>query len=140
MSLRTAIWRVLLCISLILNGSVYAATSATMSLQQPGQPNAAQSDARADHPPCHGHQLTGVAKPMADQSVLPGSLPGKTGQPTPDCCHAGTCSSMCMHQAQVQMASNVFHAALGQVMAAVGHVKSRHAEPALPSLIRPPIN
>ena len=108
MSLAAAFLRVLLCVSLVFSGSVTAATSAMMSLQQ-------------------------------GPSAQAGSLAGTTGQSAPDCCDAGTCSSACLHQAQVPLLSNVFDAADGDVAAAVVHVTSSHAEPALPSLLRPPI-
>ena len=137
MSMAAAFLRVLLCVSLVFSGSVAAATSAMMSLQQ-GPPTSLQSDT-ADHPACHGRPMAGVAKVDPRPSAQPGSLAGTTGQSAPDCCDAGTCSSACLHQAQVPLLSNVFDAADGDVAAAVAHVTTSHAEPALPSLIRPPI-
>jgi hypothetical protein len=137
MRLRAALLRVLLCISLVFNGSVAAATSAMMALQQ-GQPGMSHATA-AHEDPCHGHATGGVDTVDAHQSAQPGSLPARTGQPVPDCCHAGTCGVACMSPAQVQLASHAFDATGSDAMAAVAYLTPRHAEPALPSLIRPPI-
>lgn len=138
MSLRATLWRVLLCIGLVLNGSAYAGTSAPLLLQL-GQDNAVQLHGHAE-PPCHGQHDATPAKPMARTSVLSGSLPDMSGHASPDCCHAGSCGSLCMQQVQVQAASNLFHVASAQLMAGFGHGTSGHVEPVLPSLIRPPIS
>ena len=132
MSIQAALWRVVLCISLILNGSALASTSMPVSLQL--DRTAVGTERPSLHAACH--EQADVA--VATHAHAPSSpLPGKGKHATPECCPAGSCACACMPPLP-GVAVAGFNPMAMQAMRS-GHVRVLHDEPALPHLIRPPI-
>src|SRR6476619_8599520 len=98
MSIQAALWRVLLCISLILNGSALASTSMPMSpslLQQQADHTAVGTQSPLAHAPCHEQASDRSAVTShTDSPHIP--APHRGGHATPECCPAGSCACACM--------------------------------------------
>ncbi len=139
--------RVLLSISLILNGSGYA-LAGTHGHGGHGNHgvNAAGSavvDAEpvADaQPPCHQHEEVdaGQAADLQSDALQGGTVTGTDEAPA-DCCKNGACRCGCVHQTQVAVPTFFLRSPAVAPPQAVPELQNRHAEPALPHLMRPPI-
>lgn len=137
MSLRFVLWRVVLCLGLVLNGSVVASPS--MLMPQPMRTVdavAAGTITPSRHPACH-EQAAGAERDVGRHHTPSGALPANGKHGTPECCTAGSCSCACM-QPPVTLAVDRFSRPAMRDMVA-SHARARHDEPALPHLIRPPI-
>lgn len=125
MSFGPFLLRALLCLGLLVNGSVQAMAITHSML--------ASHQARVATPPCHG------AEDM--KAEVSGAHVHRAAPATekPHCCKSGACDCACSHGAAATMPTwypqgrKVRHAALD------GQPLTRYASPALPQLIRPPI-
>lgn len=139
------VFRVLLAVSLILNGSGFAVASAHMhmdhaaserSIAQPNvHPVATAQPPCGEHPQGSGSMAAG--DPPGDATTNAASLMPE--QESPDCCKSAACRCACVHQAQAAVPVVAFHAAAIERVSGVRPMKSGHASPAIPHLIRPPI-
>ena len=141
MSIRAILLRVLLSVSLVLNGATGAA--AAVRMQMPHDDGQAFAALAAESPesasgemPCH-QQATGTS----DNAPLPAAdpQPATSKHSTPDCCKSSGCNCACVQAAQTPLASMFIHAALVDHSRSVSPVLPGHPSPALPHLIRPPI-
>lgn len=135
MSPRALLLRVLLCISLVLNGSGYAVAATQMHMAHLAADNVAAMD-DADMPPCHSHgdSVEAVAKPapMTDCE--------STHAPTqPDCCQSSQCACDCLQHATATLVQLPSPAATIARAPGIATMHDGHAAPALANLIRPPI-
>lgn len=127
--------RALLCISLILNGSGYAAASATMPMEHPASVAAAQEASKAaETPPCPGH--TGVT--AADDRTT-GPDPATDEHDQPDCCPSAACAGACLQHAPAAIVAQSMGPTVIGHSDAVRSIQAAHATPTLPHRIRPPI-
>ena len=123
--------RVLLILSLLLNGFGSAMASTTMTM--PAMPLASQEQATQSAPPCHDMATMDHAMDASPEQAPQGK------HPVPDCCKSGLCQCVCVHAAQLAppallaLGFDASRTHLAQPM------HSGHPEPALPHLIRPPI-
>lgn len=124
--------RVVLVLSLLLNGLGSAMASAKMTM--PAMPATAQERvATAPAASCHDMAAMDRAAAAAPEQAPQGK------HPQPDCCKSGLCQCVCAHAAQFAspampaLGFDGMRARLAQPM------RSSHADPALPHLIRPPI-
>lgn len=130
--------RILLSLSLVLNGSAYAVAGTQMQM---GSMDTAASPAMAGHrmamaqSPCQQMPADSSATASADaaQDPAPATLPAR------DCSQAGMCSYACAQPAPAAAP------AAGLRLAAVPHAqvaspaRAAHVAPILQNLIRPPI-
>lgn len=136
--------RVLLSISLILNGSGYAMAATHMQMGHGGaaasvaEPEAPDSVSAAEAP-CQQHH-SGASGPVAQLSDTTSDTAAvKSEHPSPDCCKSGACRCACVHQAQVAIPADSLDGAVIEHAGVMHPLKPGHAAPALPHLIRPPI-
>lgn len=137
--------RVLLAVSLILNGSGYAVASGHTQTDHAALASTTSQPivhlvATAEPPCAEHHQGVGSMAsetPPADAAMDAASV--KSGQPSPDCCETGVCRDACVHQAQAAVPAVAFQQAVVEHVDSVSPMKSGHASPAIPHLIRPPI-
>ena len=117
--------RVLLCISLVLNGSGPATASVQMQMAHA-------------KPSCHEQPDAGTSAAAAE---LPDATPDPTPSkpPLPDCCKSGACSGACMQSSQGVIPLQALPRTMRTHVDSLGRQKPEHAAPALPHLIRPPI-
>jgi hypothetical protein len=142
MHLPSILLRLLMCVTLILNGSAAAMASVGMPLEHahamamnPGSMSSVAESGHEASPPCHESMAVDTAghpspAPAPEQTPDPGS---------PDCCTSGSCMCAC---AQHGFATSVAAFRVEVVSARSGPVhplSTGHAEPAQPHLIRPPI-
>lgn len=135
--------RVLLSLSLILNGSGYAMAAShvegdhAVTVAAPAPTDNQQ--VAGTQQPCHEPADAGAPEKstkLADSTQ--GDSATSAGEETHDCCKNGACRCGCVHQTQVAV-PGVF---LGSPVLASPPQRgqqSRHAEPAPPHLMRPPI-
>jgi hypothetical protein len=140
MSVSSLLLRVLLSLSLILNGmSAAAAMHLTDGRGNGHAASAAAQPATESVPPCHQHQS---AEPdAAGVDALPGDAVAQehTEHATPDCCKSGACRCDCVHAAHaVPMPPTDGTLAFDHTRSS-SPLTLAHATPALPHLIRPPI-
>ncbi|WP_457097443.1 CopL family metal-binding regulatory protein [Lysobacter sp. P5_B9] len=140
MSVCAVLLRLLLCLTLVLNG-VTAAVAGThvqpVALERNATPQAASSVSEAGGMPCHHHSQAGAshAAPMAASA----ETTDKARHAVRDCCKSGSCRCDCVQHAQaavpvaVSAPVRIAHAELAR------HVSPVHASPAISHLIRPPI-
>jgi len=136
MSLWSTLLRVLLSLSLILNGvaTAAAATHAHASAAdiQSAIATPVKVSQSAEEVPCHEHQQA--------ESAVTDKQPPAPVQPatksSPDCCKSSTCGCACVQAALpgVGLAAPVL-----EHSRSVRQLTPAHAAPALPHLIRPPI-
>jgi len=139
MSIQAVLWRVVLCISLILNGSALASPSMPMSPslhQQSSDRIAAGMMSPSVHSACH-ERAAGMAIVTGHAHPPSSPMPGKGKHATPDCCAGGSCACVCMPPLP-NIADSGFDPTVMHAMRP-GHARVRHDEPVLPHLIRPPI-
>ncbi|HVR81202.1 MAG TPA: CopL family metal-binding regulatory protein [Luteimonas sp.] len=136
--------RVLLIISLVLNGSGYAVASTHMQMGHMdtavlAPPSAAERVATAE-PPCHQDQHNSASASAAQlPDTAPAAAPGKSKHPAPDCCKFGACSCACVHQAQAAVPAYSLRYTVIEHAGVVRPMQPGHVAPTLPHLIRPPI-
>lgn len=146
MSPASIILRIVLSLSLVLNGGGFAMASTGAAFAHQMQPAlgdvpaapVAGVERTMDSTDCH--------QPDAKAELAPGMAvddsqrePGGPGHAMSDCCQADSCSASCMQLVQAVVSAPVFQpAALLQCEAVLFKLAS-HAAPAVPHLIRPPI-
>ena len=138
MSFKAALWRVLLCISVIFNGSALASTSMPMSPSvhhQPADRTTVGTDGPSLHSACH-EQAAVVVAANAHTPSGP-TMPGKGKHATPDCCAAGSCACACMSPLSSVAIARFDPLAMHAMRS--GQARLDHDEPVLHHLIRPPI-
>src|SRR6476619_5548745 len=139
MSIQAALWCVLLCISMILNGSALASPSMQMSpssAHQLADRAAVGTQSPLLHAACH-EQAADMSVAASHAHPPRSPVPHRGGHGTPDCCPAGSCACACMPPLP-SVAVAGFEPMAMQAMRS-GHARARHDEPVLPHLIRPPI-
>ena len=141
MSIRAILLRVLLSVSLVLNGATGAAAAVRMQMpHDDGQAVAALTakspESASGEMPCHQQ-----ATETSDDAPLPASdpEPAKSKHSTPDCCKSSSCNCACVQAAQAPLASVFVHALLVDHSHSASPLSPGHPSPALPHLIRPPI-
>lgn len=125
MSMVSILLRVLLSLSLILQGGQAAFAAAAMP---PHEANAMAVMARHSSVPCPEHAMAAMKHSTA-----------RSRHPKPDCCQHGTCSCEC---AQFAIADVPLHPVLRSGPAPqriLLPINDGHADAVLPHLIRPPI-
>ena len=127
--------RLLLSLSLILNGSGYAAAAAKMQMEHAASVAASHEKSQAEEaPPCPGHSDLTAAD---DQGAEPDSA--THDHQKPDCCKSAKCAGACLQHAPAAIVAQwMGPTAIGHSNA-VRQIKAAHATPALPHRIRPPI-
>ena len=145
MRLPSLLLRIVLCLSLVLNGSGIAFASGHAGMDGHAMAGAG-SEGQTDQP-CHEDGTPDPAALMSHADHVPvagGDVPLPDNTHTPghaekDCCDIGTCRCACMHGtvAAVAMLARVPVAAIRGT--AVRPLVPAHPAPALPHLIRPPI-
>lgn len=124
--------RVLLVVALVLNGTT-AAVAGVVPMHAHASEAAAVEQAAV---PEHGCDSMAAASDKApDQAPMP--EPGK--HPAPDCCKASPCSCACVQGAQAGAPVVTIGPAAPVADPLQPPRSARHAAPALPHLIRPPI-
>lgn len=123
--------RLLLCLSLMLNGWGYAFASTQM---QASHMATAQQPAA---PPCHSMEQGGLASMHAAQEASPHAAPAKHG--SPDCCEASLCACDCLQHASLAMPEALAGVSAELHVAHASRIAAGHSAPALADLIRPPI-
>lgn len=109
--------RVIVSIALVLNAIGGAAAGTRMDVDQVPAMERASHDAVDTGKPCHEPQTA-----------------------VPDCCKSGACTCACAHLAAVALPSLQQTALVPNRNLAVQRLQMSHASPALPHLIRPPID
>jgi hypothetical protein len=140
----------MLCIGLIVNGSGYALASAGMPMSMakvglgnhaPGASNTSGS-AKGAQPPCH-EPAAGTESVADTNQINPRSHASDPSaaadQGAPDCCKSGNCRCACVHQLPVFVAADWVRDAVVVHVDNARSMRSTHASPTLPHLIRPPI-
>lgn len=130
--------RVLLSLSLALNGVTAAAAATHMPLMHEATTQASPAVAAEGNQdmPCHGHH---ASKANAGHDA-PAATPDKTtSKSSPDCCKSGACRCACVHAAQAALTDWPIAASTVERDLSVRPLLLGHAAPALPHLIRPPI-
>lgn len=134
MSRWSILLRVLLSLSLVLEGGGWAMASAQRHVPSAGMGSERASAASADDAmrACHGHHGAAAHVALAGHAA-------PHGHAAPDCCTSGDCDGACLHaQATVAM-SSLPVAVAPDAPPAVTRLVRGHASPTLPHLIRPPI-
>jgi hypothetical protein len=139
MSLPAFLLRLLLCATLVLNGTGYAVAATQMQLthvagsEQDHRPAvAAESDTG---PPCHSQEQADQATPATPHDT--GSLAMQ--HESPDCCQVSLCSCDCLQHASLAMTGLLAPTPERLHAPSMRRVPAGHAAPALANLIRPPI-
>ena len=131
------LFRVLIALSLVLNGTGSAFASTQMLLAADGQVDQAMPSAATGHmghaghatsPPCHDEQ---APRSPADD--------GQEKNPHADCCQSGACSCPCAAHASAALVGVAPATACLAHAVDVRPMALGHPTPALPHLIRPPI-
>jgi hypothetical protein len=127
--------RLLLSLSLILNGSGYAAAAVKMPMEHAASVAAAHEKARAEEaPPCPEH--TDVT-PADDHGAVLESVTHEHDRP--ECCKSAKCAGACFQHAPAAIVAQCMGPAAIEHSDAIRQIKAAHATPALPHRIRPPI-
>lgn len=130
--------RLLLCVTLTLNGVSGASAAVRMAAGHAEHQGAAVQNAAVDQtmPPCHGHD----AMTMDDmaQSAVPPEAPATPEEPE-QCCDSSTCQCVCVHQCAATIVASLLTAPLQPAAGIERALDVSHRAPALPHLIRPPI-
>ena len=143
MTVLSVLLRVLLSISLILNGSGYAMAATHMQMGHgdtaASAPKQASDSVFAAELPCQQHH-SGVSGPVAQlPDTTSDSATVKSEHPSPDCCKSGACRCACVHQVQVAIPMGSLDGGVIEHAGVMQLLKQGHTAPALPHLIRPPI-
>jgi hypothetical protein len=141
MSVWPTFLRVLLSVTLVLNGASAAAAAVRMQMSH-SMADAKASPAKAlpailaVDMPCHD-QASGVASEAPAAVVDPD--PAKSEHSTPDCCKSLSCNCVCVQTAQAPPANVFVNSLLAGHSRDIRPTLPGHASPALPHLNRPPI-
>ena len=142
MSLPAFLLRLLLCMTLVLNGSGYAVAATQMQLTHMAtaeQEHRLVTMAEHDAPvPCHSKEPAGKesAPAMSPDAVHSGASASQHG--SPDNCQA-VCSCDCLQHASLAMMDLMPPASERLNAPSTRRIPAGHAAPALANLIRPPI-
>ena len=141
MSIWSTLLRVLLCASLVINGSGYAVAAVQMQMHHAdgltAQPAATVTV--APEQPCHQGSAADVVTSIQGLAVEPIEILAGSDTSDAGCCDSGVCSCDCAHHGQATLSAYASVAALATHADAAGIPGAGHAAPALPHLIRPPI-
>ena len=134
-SLSAILLRLLLSLSLILNGSGYAAAAAKMQMHHPASVADVSSTSKAQKSsPCPEHGgVTSVAGHAAESSS---ATPDDN---RPECCKSAKCAGACLQHVPTAVTIHWIGPATITHSNATRPMKAAHATPALPHRIRPPI-
>lgn len=136
MSMGSLLLRLLLCLSLLVNGVASAAAMPRMEAAVPAAQAMAASGSSASGTHCH--QDGPMAMPHEGAKML-AHMHGKAqGHPMPDCCKSGACDCACTQLAQVFSVTPLIVSLVPQATV-LPPPEPQRAAPALPHLIRPPI-
>lgn len=138
MSVRAILLRVLLSVSLVLNGATGAAAAVRMQMPHDNAQAVAalageSVESSPEEMPCH--QQAGEKAPMAAAD----DEPSKSNHSTADCCKSSSCNCACVQAAQAPLGSMFIQTLLVDQSHSVSPLSPGHPSPALSSLIRPPI-
>lgn len=141
MSIWSTFLRILLSVTLVLNGASGVAAAVRMQMSHAtGHTEATLAkespDISAVDMPCH-HQASGTISEAPAAVADP--EPGKSKHPTPDCCKSSSCNCVCVQAAQAPLASVFVTTLLADHSQSVRPLLLGHPSPALPHLHRPPI-
>ncbi|MBS0576409.1 MAG: CopL family metal-binding regulatory protein [Proteobacteria bacterium] len=135
MSLSSILLRLLLCLSLLVNGVASAVAMPSMEAVAPdAHAMAAASSASAT--PCHEQGQAAI--PHQGVKMLAHMHGKPQRQPKPDCCKSGACDCACTQLAQVFSVAPLVASVIPQATV-LPPPEPQRAAPALPHLIRPPI-
>ena len=127
MAFGAVVLRVLLCVGLLVSSSAQAIAMTHIA----GRVHEMASTA----PPCHDAAESRAAQahsPVVHGAANPTSM-------KPDCCKSGVCDCACSHGAVTTSLRFDGEGRRVADLTQVGRLAGRHASPALPRLIRPPI-
>lgn len=135
--------RVLLSISLVLNG-MGTAVAATRMLVDHAATSVARTVVATTEVvatlPCEQHHGMAAAVSEGPAPIAAADTGAvKTKHPTPDCCKSGKCGCACLQATPAALLVMSLPQAVIARGAGVRAMKPEHASPALPQLIRPPI-
>lgn len=146
MSPWSALLRVVLILVLVLNGAGTAAASvtmmrATMPADASMATSAALKTSAMQEIPCHdmAGMTAKAASPDTAAQAPVHAKPGKDKPMAPDCCRGGTCQCACMQAAHAALPTMPALALVSPHSDVPHPMRTGHADPALPHLIRPPI-
>ena len=132
--------RVLLSLTLVLNGAMSAAAATSMQVAHaPVKAPATALQNVNSGVSCHEHSPASVASSDDAPSVAVHPAPEKSKHPAPDCCKSGICACACTHLAQATFTTLDIGASVFDGHRSVRWLTSAHTARALPHLIRPPI-
>lgn len=142
MSAWSLLLRVLICMTLALNGVATAA----MSVHMPGAMTSATSAKQIASPqqqatkemPCHGHHAAGATSAL-DSTTAVDPKPAADGHGKSGCCKSGLCQCACMQGVQAAMTATLPATVMFGRVVSTRTLPLGHAAPALLHLIRPPI-
>ncbi|MDI9239809.1 CopL family metal-binding regulatory protein [Lysobacter sp. LF1] len=132
MSLRALVLRLLLCLTLVLNGSGYAIAATQMALAH-GMSSSMHHAAQ----PCHGSGQI----PATGESVDVAGCTAHSATPAApaDCCESPSCSCDCLQHASAATSMAVVVAGVPMHAGIAREMHAAHVPPLLPNLFRPPI-
>lgn len=131
MSRWPAILRILLSLTLVLNGigSAMAATRMQLTTAPAQKAEATMPDTKAGMP-CHEQGAMGAGKSHGQPQEAPA---------VPDCCKGGACACACTSVAQAVVLTPSLPTPVWAHAPLTKRLSLGHLDPALPHLIRPPI-
>ncbi|HEY5802074.1 MAG TPA: CopL family metal-binding regulatory protein [Lysobacter sp.] len=138
MSPRAVLIHLLLCISLVLNGSAYAVASTQMHRMHAAAATAMATTALPCHD-THGSQHAGMHASADTASTASACHDSEDGRSAPDCCKSTQCSCDCLQHATATLAGISTLPAVIAGASVVRAMSPDHAAPTLASPIRPPI-
>lgn len=141
MPLPSLLLRVLLSLSLILNGSGYAFASGHLQMQSAASTMAeggVAQDSSQSQAPCHDEGGIATALP-ATTDTQPADSPHDPGHRGADCCQSGSCRCICAHGSVAVVPPLRGNPGAPMHAAMVQPLLAGYPAPVLPHLIRPPI-
>lgn len=137
MTLRAIALRLLLCLTLILNGSGYAVASTQMHLSHLA--NTAQPAPVAIKAPCH-EMVMETAKAAVDDGAMPDDCARKANvSHSQDCCQSSHCNCECLQHVSTATAFTDMVAGIPVRAEVAQTLNHDHVQPRLRSPLRPPI-
>lgn len=134
--------RLLLCVTLILNGISGATAAVRMAAGHAEHSVAAVKDdsiATQAMSPCHGHDAKAMATTKVAQPTFPVEAPAPPAEPE-QCCDSSACQCACVHQSAATIVASFLMAPAQPVIGIARSLDVSYRAPALPHLIRPPIS
>lgn len=132
MPLWSIVLRLLLSLSLVLNGGGWAMASQHLRADAGAVGVARSSAAVMSHGVCHDHLAT------AGHATSGGHDHDRAKHSSSDCCKSGGCSCACVYAPATFVTAALHEVPPGHIPAA-SRLTPGHASPALPHLMRPPI-